>query len=74
MYQLTRITPKGVERKHSPSETLRAVQSAAAYVLMDDVRIPRGEAVRLAADLVGRPPGTLVRHEASGYAFRVDKV
>lgn len=73
-YTLTRTLPDGTETSHRPVRTLREVEFAAAYVLMDNSRVPRGEARRFAADLAGRPLGEVVRHESSGYAFRVDRV
>jgi hypothetical protein len=71
-YLLTRTLPNGETRQHRPLRTLREVEFAAAYVLMDNSRVPRGEARTFAHDLAGRPIGETVRHETSGYAFRVD--
>jgi hypothetical protein len=73
-FTLTRILPSGETRQHSPVGTLRIVETAAAYVLMDNTRVPRGDARTFAATLVRRPLGTEVLHPASGYAFRVDRV
>jgi hypothetical protein len=72
LYRLTRTLPDGSEKQHRPLRTLREVEFAAAYVLMDNSRVPRGEARTFAHGLAGRPVGTTVRHEPSGYAFRVD--
>ncbi|MGW2213295.1 hypothetical protein [Streptomyces sp. NPDC001781] len=72
-YLLTRTLPDGTEKSHSPMDTLRQVATAAAYCLMDNSRVPRGEASRFASELVARPLGTTEKHEASGYAFRVDR-
>lgn len=73
-YLLTRTLPDGTKKSHRPLGTLREVEFAAAYVLMDNSRVPRGEARRFAASLAGRPFGETVRHDTSGYAFRVDRV
>lgn len=73
-YLLTRTLPDGTEKSHRPMGTLREVEFAAAYVLMDDSRVPRGEARTFAHDLTGRPLGETVKHETSGYAFRVERV
>lgn len=73
LYLLTRTLPDGTEKQHSPMRTLREVEFAAAYVLMDNSRVPRGEARNFAHDLAGRPVGTTVEHPSSGYAFRVDR-
>lgn len=73
MYQLTRTLPDGTEKSHSPMRTLREVEFAIAYCLMDNSRVPRGEARTFAHDLASRPLGTTVEHEGSGYAFRVDR-
>lgn len=73
-YLLTRTLPDGETRTHTPMLTLRAVEAAAAYVLLDNAWVPRGEARRFAATLVKQPLGTEVLHPASGYAFRVDRV
>lgn len=72
-YLLTWTLPDGTEKAHRPLGTLREVEFAAAYVLMDNSRVPRGEARRFAGELTGRPIGETVRHETSGYAFRVDR-
>lgn len=72
-YTLTRTLPDGTVKQHRPMGTLREVEFAAAYVLMDNSRVPRGEARQFAASLTGRPIGEQVKHEASGYAFRVDR-
>lgn len=72
-YTLTRTLPDGTEKQHRPMRTLREVEFAAAYVLMDNSRVPRGEARQFAAALAGRPIGEQVSHEASGYTFRVDR-
>lgn len=72
-YLLTRTLPTGETKQHSPLRTLREVEFAAAYVLMDNSRVPRGDARTFAHDLIGRPVGTTVEHAASGYAFRVDR-
>lgn len=72
MYVLTWTLPSGEEKRHAPVRTLREVEFAAAYVLMDNSRVPRGEARTFADRLIGQPLGTEVLHETSGYAFRVD--
>lgn len=73
-YTLTRTLPDGTERSHRPLSTLREVEFAAAYVLMDNSRVPRGEARTFAHGLADGPLGTTVEHPSSGYAFRVDRV
>ena len=73
-YLLTRTLPDGTERAHRPLSTLREVEFAAAYVLMDNSREPRGEARTFAHQVADAPVGTTVKHPASGYAFRVDRV
>jgi hypothetical protein len=73
-YLLTRTLPDGTVKAHSPMATLRRVEAAVAYVLMDNSWVPRGEARTFAANLLGQPLGTEVRHAASGYVFRVDRV
>lgn len=73
-YTLTRTLPDGTEKSHRPMRTLREVEFAAAYALMDNSRVPRGEARRFAGELTRGPLGEIVRHAASGYAFRVDRV
>lgn len=73
-YLLTRTLPDGTEKSHRPLGTLREVEFAAAYVLMDHSRVPRGEARTFAAGLARASLGETVRHETSGYAFRVDRV
>lgn len=72
-YTLTRTLPDGTEKSHRPLSTLREVEFAAAYVLIDNSRVPRGEARTFAHQVAAQPLGTTVPHEASGYAFRVDK-
>jgi hypothetical protein len=72
-YLLTRTLPSGEEKSHRPLGTLREVEFAAAYCLMDTSRVPRGEARRFAHGLTGQPLGTTVAHAGSGYAFRVDR-
>lgn len=73
-YTLTRTLPDGtVKTNPTPIGTLRAVEIAIAYCLMDNSRVPRGEARRFAADVTGQPLGAQVAHDASGYAFRVDR-
>lgn len=73
-YLLTRTLPDGTERSHRPLGTLKEVEFAAAYVLMDNKAVPRGEARTFAASLARQPLGTTVAHETSGYAFRVAPV
>ena len=74
-FTLTRTLPDGTE-KTNPTllRTLREVEFAVAYCLMDNSRVPRGEARRFAAGVVSRPTGETVAHESSGYTFRVDRV
>ncbi|MFH8805284.1 hypothetical protein ACH4F6_38045 [Streptomyces sp. NPDC017936] len=75
LYRLTRTLPDGtVKTNPTALRTLREVEFAVSYCLMDNSRVPRGEARRFAASLTGRPLGEPVRHESSGYAFRVDRV
>lgn len=71
-YILVRTLPDGEERQHSPAPTLRQVETAAAYVLMDNARVLRNAARTFARRLVEQPVGAQVRHDASGYAFRVE--
>lgn len=72
-FTLTRTLPDGtVKTSPTPLRTLREVEFAVAYCLMDNSRVLRGEARQFAASLTGRPIGEQVKHEASGYAFRVD--
>lgn len=74
-FTLTRTLPDGtVKTNPTPMRTLREVEVAVAYCLMDNSRVPRGEARRFAAGVVSRPVGEQVWHESSGYAFRVDRV
>lgn len=73
-YRLTRTLPDGTEKSHSPLSTLREVEFAAAYVLMDNSRVPRGEARRFAAELAAMPLGVEALHVDSGYTFRVERV
>lgn len=73
-YLLTRTLPDGTEKSHRPLGTLREVEFAAAYVLMDNSRVPRGEARTFANQLAAQPIGATVRHDTSGYAFRVERV
>lgn len=73
-YLLTRTLPDGTEKSHRPLGTLREVEFAAAYVLMDNSRVPRGEARTFASQLAELPLGTEVMHTVSGYAFRVERV
>lgn len=73
-YLLTRTLPDGTEKSHRPMGTIREVEFAAAYVLMDNSRVPRGEARTFASRLTGLPLGTEVMHTVSGYAFRVERV
>jgi hypothetical protein len=72
-YTLTRTLPDGTERSHQPLSTLREVEFAAAYALIDNSQVPRGEARTFAHRLAGLPRGTEVLHTSSGYAFRVDR-
>jgi hypothetical protein len=73
-YTLTRTLPNGtVKTNPTAMKTLREVEIAIAYCLMDNSRVPRGEARRFAADVVSRPVGAEIEHEASGYAFRVGR-
>lgn len=72
-YLLTRTLPDGTEKSHRPLSTLREVEFAAAYVLIDNSRVPRGEARTFAAALARQELGTTVKHDGSGYAFRVTK-
>lgn len=74
-FTLTRTLPDGtVKTNPTRLKTLREVEFAVAYCLMDNSRVPRGEARTFAADFARRPAGEQVRHEGSGYAFRVDRV
>lgn len=74
-FTLTRTLPDGtVKTNPTPLRTVREVEFAVAYCLMDNSRVPRGEARTFAADFARRPAGEQVRHEGSGYAFRVDRV
>lgn len=74
-FTLTRTLPDGTVRTNpTPMHTLREVEFAVAYCLMDNSRVPRGEARRFAAGVVSRPVGEHVAHASSGYAFRVDRV
>jgi hypothetical protein len=74
-YTLTRTLPDGtVKTNPIRMKTLREVEFAVAYCLMDNSRVPRGEARTFAAGLARQPLGSEVRHESSGYAFRVDRV
>ncbi|MGY5634190.1 hypothetical protein ACW7N6_38260 [Streptomyces sp. UC1A3] len=74
-FTLTRTLPDGtVKTSPTAMRTLREVEFAVAYCLMDNSRVPRGEARRFAADVVSQPAGETVEHESSGYAFRVDRV
>jgi hypothetical protein len=73
-YTLTRTLPDGtVKTNPTPMRTLREVEFAVAYCLMDNSRVPRGEARTFAAGVVGRTVGEEIKHESSGYAFRVDR-
>jgi hypothetical protein len=71
-FVLTRTLPDGTVKAHRPLSTLREVETAAAYVLMDNRSVPRGEARAFAGRLADAPLGTTVTHP-SGYAFRVDR-
>lgn len=73
-YLLTRTMPDGSAKQSRPLGTIREVEFAAAYVLMDNSRVPRGEARTFASNLTAQPVGETVRHDTSGYAFRVDTV
>ena len=74
-FTLTRTLPNGtVKTNPTPLRTLREVEFAVAYCLMDNSRVPRGEARTFAAGVVARRLGETVEHAASGYAFRVDRV
>lgn len=74
-FLLTRTLPDGTEKTNpTPMRTVREVEFAVAYCLMDNSRVPRGEARTFAHDLARQPAGTTVKHEGSGYAFRVDRV
>lgn len=73
-FRLTRTLPDGTEKSHRPLGTLREVEFAAAYTLMDNTRVPRGEARTFASRLTGLPLGTEMLHTTSGYAFRVERV
>lgn len=73
-YTLTRTLPDGTEKTNPTAmRTLREVEFAVAYCLMDNSRVPRGEARTFAHGVIGRPLGETVEHEVSGYAFRVDR-
>jgi hypothetical protein len=73
-YILTRTLPDGTEKTNPiPMGTLREVEFAVAYCLMDNSRVPRGEARTFAHGLAGAALGETVKHEPSGYAFRVDR-
>jgi hypothetical protein len=73
-YSLTRTLPDGTERTNPTAlRTLREVEVAIAYCLMDNSRVPRGEARTFAAGLVRQALGETLKHESSGYAFRVDR-
>jgi hypothetical protein len=73
-YLLTRTLPDGTEKTNpTPLRTLREVEMAVAYCLMDNSRVPRGEARTFAAGFTRRPAGETMKHESSGYAFRVDR-
>lgn len=73
-YLLTRTLPDGTEKTNqTPLSTLREVEFAATYCLMDNARVPRGRARIFAANLTMAPLGETVLHESSGYAFRVDR-
>ena len=72
MYRLTRTDPGGAQHELE-AVTLRAVETAAAYVLLNNARVPRGEARTFAASLIRSELGTVVQHAASGYIFRIDR-
>jgi hypothetical protein len=75
LYRLTRTLPTGEEKTNPTAmRTLRDVEFAVTYCLMDNSRVPRGEARTFAAALIRSELGTVVQHATSGYAFRVDRV
>lgn len=73
-YLLTRTLPDGTEKSHRPLGTIREVEFAVAYGMVANTRIPRGEARTFAHRVAAAPFGETVRHETSGYVFRVERV
>lgn len=72
-YTLIRTTPDGWERKQGPVSTLRAATILAAYVLRDNASVLKSDARRVSVQLGNAPLGTTIRHEESGYQFRIEQ-
>lgn len=70
-YTLIRTTPEGVEKDSGPQARVRDAAVAAAYVLHGNARTPKAEAQRFSVLLRTAPLGETVKHEPSGYAFRI---
>lgn len=73
MYQLTRILPDDTIRPHKPVASVRDVLMTTASGLIDADIEPR-LARRFALHLTRQPLGTEVRHEPTGWRFRIDEL
>lgn len=73
-YTLTRTLPDGTAKTWSmPFATMHKVAQAVAYCLADNGLASRPDAAAFASKFQDTAPGTSVRHEPSGYAFRADR-
>jgi hypothetical protein len=73
MFALTRTTPAGVTKTHSPVAKLRDASVAASRVLADNAGTSKADAQQFAARLSKEPLGTELTHEPTGYRFRIDR-
>lgn len=71
-YVLIRTLPDGTEKRQGPFANIRAAAVAASYVLSDNRLASKADAQRFAASLHRETPvGEALRHDASGYLFRI---
>lgn len=73
MYRLTRILPDDTLHPHKPVASVREVLMITAAALVDAGLEPR-LARRFALHLTRQPTGTEVRHEPTGWQFRIDEL
>lgn len=70
-YTLVRTLPNGAVKTQGPYKNKRAAAVGAAMCLHDNRLATRAEAQRFSPLLTAAPLGESVKHEASGYAFRI---
>ena len=72
-FTLMRTLPTGVEKSQGPFRRKRDAATAAVNVLSDNLGTPKGEAQQVATVLDTVDIGETIRHEPSGYQFRITR-